>query len=304
MTGIAWSPEDPHLGIRYERPSPELAPYITAYDVWYAPLPAGERRRAVLPPAWPSLRFSFTDDPWSITIGRRSFGAVPANALFGASSHAGYNQHGAGWVISAGLTPLGWSRFVRRNASNYADRVVSLESVSPEWAAELRPLAERSDDPNAIFDPFFTRLLASTAPERPEVGALNDLLVDPSVASIAELADRLGMSTRTLAKLSVTHFGFTPKLLLRRARFMRALIGMMKLERGRWFTLLADAGYHDASHFVRDCQLFLGMPLSRFAAHPKALFQESIRVRMAVFGTPAQSLHQVAAAADAPLVPA
>lgn len=294
MGQVARCPEDERLSIWYAPPAPHLARYLTAYDAYDARLAAGEEGADVFPPAWGAIRFRTGATDWGVRIGRRRFDPGPADALFGPTSHAGFSRFGPGRMVCVGLTPLGWARFVRRDASLHADRITPLGAVWPERAAALRAAVEGADDPAAAFDGFFTDLLDHSAPEDDAVGRLLALLLDPEVATIADLAERMGLPPRTVARLSTVHFGFTPKLLLRRARFMRALIRMLGTGRGGWKAIAGEAGYHDQSHLVRDCQLFLDMPMSAFVQRPKPLFEASLRLRMAVLGTPAQALHPVA----------
>ena len=77
---------------------------------------------------------------------------------------------------------------------------------------------------------------------------------------------------------------------------------MLDVGRGNWRTVVLEAGYHDQPHFVRDCQLFLDMPLSTFVAMPKPLFQASLRLRAVVIGAPAQALHPLAEEAVKPSI--
>ncbi len=296
MGRIAHCPEDRRRSIWYARPAPHLARYLTAYDAYDVRLPPDETVEDLVPPAWAAIRFTLTPEPWSARIGARLFNPLPPDALWGPTSHAAYTRFGRGHVVCAGLTPLGWARFVGRDASCHADRVSPLGVVWPATAGALRAAVKEAEDPTATFDAFFTDLLDRTAPEDEAIAALLPLLLDPAVLTVAQVADRLAMTPRALGALSTRHFGFTPKLLLRRARFMRALINLLRTERGGWAPLVAEAGYHDQSHFVRDCQLFLGMSMSAFARRPKPLFEASIRLRAAVLGAPAQALHPLAPA--------
>lgn len=293
MGEVAHCPEDGRLSIWYAKPAPHLSRYITAYDAYHARLRPGEEARDVIPPAWSAMRFALDGFEWGARVGRRNFDPGPRDALFGPSSHAAFTRFGPGRCACVGLTPLGWARFVRRDASIVADRIVPLEEVWRDKAGALRAAIERADDPAAAFDCFFTDLLDSTEPEDEGLGRTLTLLVNPEVLSIAQLAERAEMEPRQLARACARHFGFTPKLLLRRARFMRAMIRMLRTSRGGWKQLVVEAGYHDQSHFVRDCQLFLDMPISAFMRRPKPLFEASLRLRAAVLGAPAQVLHLV-----------
>ncbi|WP_176473108.1 helix-turn-helix domain-containing protein [Sphingomonas lenta] len=253
----------------------------------------GEEARDVIPPAWAAIRFAEDDFDWGAKIGRRTFDPGPRNALFGPTSHAAYTRFATGRCVCVGLTPLGWARFVGRDAAPFADRITPLETVWRDRTEALRAAVLEADDPAQAFDAFFTDLLIRTPPEDEAVARVAALLLDPEVLTIKEMTERTGIDARHIARLSTRYFGFTPKLLLRRARFMRALIASMQVGRGGWKALVVAAGYHDQPHFIRDCQLFLGMPISSFMLKPKPLFELSLRLRAQVVGTPAQALHPV-----------
>lgn len=293
MSQVACCPDDERLSIWYARPAPHLLRYLTAYDSYHAQLAPGEEARDVLPPAWAAMRFAGDGFNWGARLGRRTFDPGPRNALFGPTSHAGYTRFGSGGCVCVGLTPLGWARFVRRDAASFADRVMPLEVVWPDLAERLGATVREAADPAQAFDSFFTELLDRTEPEPPEVAQVAALLLDRQVLTIGHLTERTGIDARHIARLSTRYFGFTPKLLLRRARFMRTLIESMRAGRGAWKALVVDAGYHDQPHFIRDCQLFLGMPISAFMQRPKPLFELSLKLRTQVVGAPAQVLHPV-----------
>ena len=126
---------------------------------------------------------------------------------------------------------------------------------------------------------------------RPAIRALNDALVDPELASVADLTQRLGMNVRSLERLSNRAFGFPPKLLLRRQRFLRSLARFMLDPSLKWLSAI-DYHYHDQSHFVRDFRRFMGMSPSAYAKLEKPLLVAAARARMEAAGAAVQGLHQ------------
>ena len=67
-----------------------------------------------------------------------------------------------------------------------------------------------------------------------------------------------------------------------RARFMRILKERMLA--GETGSLETPKGYHDASHFLRDANLFLGMTPRRFLAMDMPYLYAALRARRLVFG--------------------
>jgi methylphosphotriester-DNA--protein-cysteine methyltransferase len=143
----------------------------------------------------------------------------------------------------------------------------------------------------AIFDEIFRAALLPPAPEGAAVAAIEAALVDPAIESVAQLVARTGMPVRRIERLSHRAFGFPPKLLLRRARFLRSLHAMRAARRGE-AALAIDPGYTDYSHFIRDSHDFLGMSPQAFLDIDMPLLKSSLELRREVLGTPAQALDQ------------
>ena len=59
-----------------------------------------------------------------------------------------------------------------------------------------------------------------------------------------------------------------------------------------WTALLDDA-YYDQSHFVRDCQRFVGMSPTQYFALPRILLDPAARLRVQTIGESLQGLHPV-----------
>jgi methylphosphotriester-DNA--protein-cysteine methyltransferase len=199
------------------------------------------------------------------------------------------------WGI--GLLPLGWARFVDGPAEAYADRM-SDGGSDPAFAG-LAPLLDglsgETPDPAgeaALIDAHFLAMLA----KRPEpedaarIRAAHAALLDPEIGTVAQLAERLAMSPRSFERLSTRAFGFAPKLLLRRQRFMRSLAQFMLDPSLKWIGTL-DLFYVDQAHFVRDFKRFMGMSPSQYAAHDHPVLRAAAQARTVAAGAAVQALH-------------
>lgn len=277
--------------LTYWEPDPRLARYVSGYHRYEVDLPPGATFSDAFFPGWANLRFTEPVGAWGIRLGRRTVDPVPAQALFGPSSQVGYASGRSGAVTGAGLTPLGWAVLVGGDASDHANRVVPLAQLLGD---EARALAERlvGDDPAEIFDGWFLERLARAEAEPDGVASILAFLAAPGQCRVADLAARTGLSHRPLLQLTKAHFGFPPKLLLRRARFVSALMAMMGQRQGSWARAVSGAGYFDQSHFVRDCRFFLGRPLRDFMGMPKTMMELSMALRARALGAPAQVLHR------------
>jgi AraC-like DNA-binding protein len=288
----ASGPRDTGLSVQYWQPAEALRPFISGYHHYVVELPGGGEFSDVLFPGWANIRFTAPGTRWRIALGRRAFDPVPEQSLFGPTSHAAYSTSGSGTVTGAGITPLGWARLIGADASRFADRILALDALGGFGGAALGEAVTGGDNPAEAFDAFFLERLRASVPVAGSVASIFAAINDPAVASVQQLSDRTGLSGRALIALTKRNFGFPPKMLLRRARFMRALMLLSAVERGRWTEQLGAAGYFDQSHFVKDSRLFLGMPLRSFLALPKPLMELSMRARAEVLGAPAQALHR------------
>jgi len=74
-----------------------------------------------------------------------------------------------------------------------------------------------------------------------------------SSMSIKQISDQIGVSTKTLERITMKYFALTPKKLFKIARFNNAIKDIAESDR----PTIADAlcyGYFDQSHFVKDCR--------------------------------------------------
>ncbi|HEU4970068.1 MAG TPA: helix-turn-helix domain-containing protein [Sphingomonas sp.] len=275
--------------VDYWLPDPRLDGLVSGYHRYSVALPAGERHCDVFFPAWANLRFRVAGEHWRMRLGDNSFD-VPAAAVFGPTSHAGYSEGESGVVVGAGITPLGWYRLDRADAVDFADRIAPLEELIGADAAALAEAAKASpDEIKARFDLIFLNLLGKPCPDEGRVAQVHRYLMDPGQDGVAEMAAKLGLSHRTLNRIARTAFGFGPKLLVRRARFLRSLMALREAGANTWASRI-ESSYYDHSHFNRDAQEFLGMSPGEFLRLPKPLNDASARLRTQILGAPAQAL--------------
>jgi AraC-like DNA-binding protein len=277
--------------VRFALPAPILRRFITAY--YFVDIPAGAGPlEDLLHPEWANVRFSLSGR-WATRIGGIDYDPAPAAALFGPTSAAGVVRGEGGMVLGVGLLPLGWARFIAAPASQMANKVEPLATVLGDRAEEtLTALRQAPDDAAcvAILDALFGALDAAGPPLEPVLLKAHERLLDPAVDTVAALASALALSPRHLTRLSLRMFGFPPKLLIRRQRFLRTLHALREHPNAALGDLIDD-GYFDQSHFTRDFHLFMGMSPSRYFALPHLLLGPAARERMAALGTSYQGLH-------------
>ncbi len=92
------------------------------------------------------------------------------------------------------------------------------------------------------------------------------LVADPGVRRVQQVADRLGVSTRTLQRTFADHLGVSPGWVLRRGRLHAAADRVLQLAAGRadgsngggFAEVAAEFGYADQAHFTHEFRRVLG----------------------------------------------
>jgi len=288
--------------VRFALPCAALRPYVTTY--YQTQVSASDAEPVIedhLHPEWPNLRFM--KDGWSqAAIGNTPLGAAPAFAVTGTTTQATRFRVSSGKSWGIGLMPLGWAMLFGVDASDYADRFAD-GNADPAFAT-MRPLAQRLADPVgsegdltrnfasdvAAIDAHLAGMLKDNIPYADTITAINAALVDPDIASAAALAQCVGMNLRSLERLSRRAFGFPPKLLLRRQRFLRSLAQFMLDPSLKWLSTM-DYQYYDQAHFVRDFKRFMGMTPGAYAELEKPMLVAAAQARMAIAGEAVQGLH-------------
>jgi AraC-like DNA-binding protein len=282
------------FAIDYWQPHAALTGLVSGYHR-YAVAPSMEAQRDVFYPAWANLRIKIESGDYRVTIGSTAFDPVPDAAFFGPSSHAAYVETHGGTIVGAGLTPRGYARLIAHPATDFANSVVPLVEALGEQATSLAAdlAAAPGDAIKAVFDDFLIARMDAPARDDAVIETLHRLLIDPETQSVETLAQRLGITPRTLNRISNRAFGFAPKMLLRRARFLASLTRVQDHPRHGWGALI-DERYHDHAHFVRDSQFFMGMSPSAFLAFKRPMNVASMRARTDILGAPMQALAQPA----------
>ncbi|WP_292972870.1 helix-turn-helix domain-containing protein [Novosphingobium sp.] len=286
------------VAVHFYRPSPELAPYISTYYLTEVNLEAGGVVEDWLHPEWANLRFT-SNARYSSALGDGPLEALPNVILTGPTSLAAHFRiDGTARIWGVGILPLGWARLMGKSAHEYVDRVVSPhdEAASAHFAGIAEAVFGAERDPVAEvgrIDAYLSALLAArpAGEDEARIRAAHAALIDDDMAAVSELAAQLGISARSLERLCLKAFGFSPKLLLRRQRFLRSLAQFMLDPSLKWINTL-DFHYVDQAHFVRDFKRFMVMSPSRYAAAEHPVLRAAAQARTASAGAAVQALHR------------
>ncbi len=277
-------------------PADDLAPFISGYSLYVVGDLDGVPNRGAFEPAWASLRIAVVGGgDWHLRPTRGERFTPPQVSLFGPSSELVWSESGAGVLVGAGIRPRGWGRLFGQSARKWADRVDVPPFSDPRASQLLRQkfgALQEDEDVAGAFNGLFREIFGPPTSDDAAIARVEGGLVDPAIASVADLTDVTGMSIRRLQRLADRAFGFPPKVLLRRARFLRSLHSIRKVSRGEAATGI-DPGYTDYSHFVRDSHDFLGMSPQAFLERDMPLLKRTLDLRTRVLGAPAQALDPV-----------
>lgn len=282
---------DDNVDMFFARLSPSLTGLITAiYELQVGATAVADQQH----PEWFNLRFPLSGEWWSrlddgpVEPMLPSFVQGPNTALIDFGGHGGA-------MFGVGLMPAGWALLFGGTADGLANSNQPLAHHVPAEELDaiiaglhnLPSFTERA----AMVEAVLLKRLA----ERPvtahveRVIALQMALMDPEIGTVEALSHGTGLAVRTLERLCRSALGFSPKLLLRRQRFMR-MLGQMHLQSPDDWQDFLDPFYSDQSHMIRDFHAFLGLAPSRYFARSRPILAVATKRRMAMMGAPMQAL--------------
>jgi AraC-like DNA-binding protein len=174
---------------------------------------------------------------------------------------------GSGWALGVMFRPAGFSPFAP--AADLVERTVDIGAVfgleGSQLAADV--IAAGAETAHLVVD----RFLAARVPSAPQSGErVSDLVekiaADPGLLRVEDLAEREGVSPRTLQRRFAEHIGMSPKWVIRRYRLYEAAERVARGTDVRWADLAAELGFSDQAHLTRELTAALGMPPERYAA--------------------------------------
>lgn len=276
--------------MRFERADPALRSMIAAYAVLDSDPTVFNGPNSWLLPSSPMLWLALTPDV-KVKARRHPIRELGAAMLIGPSSVTmPVTSHG-GVSIVVELTPRGWARLFDVSATSLRDRIVPLAELrDPAWVADLLTRLDDCGDGLAVkgmLDRFFADHLPPASNQEGRIARIEQLLAaEDASGNVLEWPLDSGIgSQRTLARVAEHYFGFPPKLLQRRKRFLGVFTAMLVAPEPVDFGIVPP-GYHDVPHFLRDARHFLGMTARQFRAMQMAYLRAALRARTAVIGAP------------------
>lgn len=273
-------------------PAPELRRYFTSYYFFEIQTPDGSAQEDLLYPEWAGARFMLEGSiPASLVPDPPA--PVARASMTGPTTRAAHISCQYARLAGIGILPLGWHKFIGADASRYANGSFDSET-EPAFSLfgaiwnDIRNLRDHAEIAGIIDRYLLAALMPATEREK-EIERIHEALADPEITDVAALAEKVGLNSQYVERLCRKVFGFPPKRLLRRQRFLRSLAARMLDPDLKWAKVL-DSSYHDQAHFSRDFRDFMGMKPRDYLAMSRPISKASIRARLEALGQPLQVL--------------
>tara|TARA_R110001606_G_scaffold83056_1_gene189890 strand:- start:735 stop:1682 length:948 start_codon:yes stop_codon:yes gene_type:complete len=288
----AWFELRAGTAMRWEQPDKSLEGLIGDYFVFDSEGPESMGAAEWMLPNWPVIRFVMAENPMTIEAPGWRWSPLPKAGFYGPTSRVLKHISHGGVTIGVSMTPAGTARLFDIDLFQYRDRMVPLQSLLPQGSERLVAALRSSDRGPAvksILDRFFLEQMKLPHRAESQIVALNRLLLDENIQNVGDLSSALDLPIHSLARLARKRFGYPPKTLLTRSRFLRSLIALKQADAADGYSVI-DEAYTDTSHFLRDSERFLGMTARRFLKLDTPFLDAILRARQLILGTATPTL--------------
>lgn len=275
-------------GLRLERPAADIDDALFEYAVNYSDPQIHAAATGWLVPNWATIRVLIEGPMFGLSKANRPLRMLPPAALVGTFSRAFGIVTNGGATVQIPVTPIGWSRLFGARADQLRDTITPLDALLPVPAVrDLEDAMHRVEtglEVKALLDDFFRRTLRSPAEDDLAIRVLMHIIERDEGLSIVESCERHGIAQHRLQRVANRYFGFPPKLLKSRFRFLTTLMQVIATPVTSYDPIRV-AGF-EIPYFLRLSQYFLGMTPRQFAHRQHPYFAAVTRAREQVFGVP------------------
>ncbi|WP_205304895.1 helix-turn-helix domain-containing protein [Nocardioides sp. 616] len=194
-------------------------------------------------------------------------------ALAGPTTRASHRDlTGRGWAVGALLRPAAVP-LVTGTPGALRDDYLRLDlpdlhaPVAAAMTGDLAPETRRQRAVDAFAGWLADRgpSLAGTDEAALLANAMTDLIDgDPELLRVEQVADRLGVSVRSVQRLAVQYVGLSPAAMIRRRRLQEAVELLRSEPTTDLAAVAADLGYADQAHLAGDFRTVLGFTPSSY----------------------------------------
>lgn len=264
--------------VRIYLPDERLRSFVTFYYFVECAGPLED----FLYPEWGNVRFSVRGE-WIVRMPYARTAQPLDTPFFGPTDRAATVITSGGMTAGFGLTPLGWERLLGTPACDLANRIVDVgDSFGVGGRAVQAALVGHASDAEgvALFDTLLCDRIAATPPNS-ELAIAVDRILRERPRDVGTFAAAVGVSNPVLGRICKRVYGFGPKRLLRRQRFLDTL-GQIRITDDPRFTDLLDPEYFDLAHFNHEFHEFMGLSPRDYLSVPRPLMAEAARAQAAV----------------------
>jgi AraC-like DNA-binding protein len=179
-------------------------------------------------------------------------------------------------LVGIRLQPWGAVSVLPVPATELRDVLLPLHLLNAAMTRDLPDALHAQPGPAARADVAFRYLgrltrRAVPGPRSRAHAIVAEATRHPEATTVRRLAARLGLGERQVERELSRHVGLGPKMLLRIARFQRALAIARADETLTWSAVAARAGYFDQAHLTHEFRRFAACTPSEFLGRDRSL---------------------------------
>jgi AraC-like DNA-binding protein len=175
----------------------------------------------------------------------------------------------AGYAVGARFRPGGFRPLLGGPVSDLTDRHRPVAEVLGRDTAELARQVAGSGDPGVrvgLLADFLAEDWPDPDPTVEQVAGLVDLVAgDRGITRVAQVAERAGLTVRSLQRLFADYVGAGPKWVIQRCRLQDAAARVAAQDELDWAELATELGFSDQAHLTRAFTATIGVPPATYA---------------------------------------
>jgi AraC-like DNA-binding protein len=176
---------------------------------------------------------------------------------------------GKGWVFGIKFRPGAFFPFYQAPVSALTDRAISLSTVFGAAGTDYERQVLACASVNEMIACAEQFLRTQLPPPDEYVALINttveQIAADRTITRVAAIADRVGVSQRTLQRLFSQYVGVSPKWVIRRYRLLEAAHQLANDPNVDLLSLAQTLGYFDQAHFINDFRATVGSTPAGYA---------------------------------------
>jgi AraC-like DNA-binding protein len=179
-------------------------------------------------------------------------------------------------LVGIRLQPWGAFSLLPVPAADLRDVLLPLDMLAEDMARDLPDQLRENSTPASRAAAAFRYVerharCTSPSPRSRARAIVAEATRHPEAMTVRRLAARLGLGERQVERELGRHVGLRPKMLLRIARFQRALAVARGDETLSWSAVAARTGYFDQAHLTHEFRRFAACTPSEFLGRDRSL---------------------------------